>query len=151
MAGIEREASGGGGMTARVASLWRFGNAPAVSGLYRADDTAFAVTTNGAELSWFRIGSPLDLDEVLADPAYTMSVDVAMRTEIEDGSLVCGEGELGADGFFARLDGAGGLRWLVALQRSNPFERIIVSEGRFTVVNNLGNALSLSLSDPRFS
>ncbi|MET9264456.1 hypothetical protein [Amycolatopsis sp. NPDC004079] len=138
-------------MTERVVSLWRSGSAPAVSGLYRADDTAFAATTNGAELSWFRLGALLDLDEVLADPEYVMSIEIIARAEIEDGFLVCGEGELGADGFFARLDRAGGLRWLVALQHSNPFERITVSAEKFTVVNNLGNSLSVSLADPRFS
>jgi len=138
-------------MTDRVVSLWRFGNAPAVSGLYRADDTAFAATTNGAKLSWFLLGSRLDLDEVVADPEYVMGVDIVASAEIEDGSLVCGEGELGADGFFARLDRAGGLCWLAALRHSNPFERITVSGETFTVANNLGNSLSFSLADPRFS
>ncbi|WP_326569005.1 hypothetical protein VSH64_45885 [Amycolatopsis rhabdoformis] len=138
-------------MTDRIAALWRAGTAPAHDGLYRADDTAFAIDTNGAALSWFDLGPRLDLDEVLADPHDVIEIDEAARAEIADGVIVCGPGELGADGFFARLDPTGNLCWLVASTRSNPFERIAISGTVVEVTDNLGNSVAFDLLDPHFA
>ncbi|MEV4600866.1 hypothetical protein AB0K15_26150 [Amycolatopsis sp. NPDC049253] len=138
-------------MTERIIALWRAGTAPARDGLYRADDTAVSVDTDGAALSWFALGPRLVLDEVLAGPGGVMDIDESARAEVAAGVIVCGDGELGADGFVARLDSEGNLRWVVASVRSNPFERIAVSGTVVEVTNNLGNSISFDLLDPNFS
>ncbi|MFD8724070.1 hypothetical protein ACFV2H_40475 [Streptomyces sp. NPDC059629] len=139
-----------------IVELWRSGRAPAWDGLYRADGSARSAQVDGDELSWFELGEPLDLDALLAaSPDHVTEVGVPPDrvTALRDGSgyVGCGEGALGADGFFARFDEDHDVVWLVFLSDSNPFERVSVDGSLATFTNNLGNTLTVDLDDPDFA
>lgn len=57
---------------------------------------------------------------------------------------------VGVRGFFARLDQGRNLVWVVSLGESNPFERAVVRGSSATFTNNLGNSLTIDLTDPHF-
>ncbi|MFD3587963.1 hypothetical protein [Streptomyces sp. NPDC058683] len=143
-------------MSKGIIDLWLANKRPAVDGLFRADGSAWAVEVDGPELSWFDVGEPLDLDELLAkDPERLTWADVHPQglAELSDGSgyVCCGDGSLGSEGFFARLDQDKNLAWLVSLLDSNPFEGAGVHGSLATFTNNLGNSLSIDLTNPYFA
>ncbi|MFJ6901075.1 hypothetical protein [Streptomyces hokutonensis] len=140
-------------MTSRITELWHAGEAPAWNGLYRADGSARAVEIDGAKLSWFDLGVPLDLDALLAEaPDDVTEVDMSAEAELPDGTgyVCCGDGAHGSEGFFARLDRDRNLVWLVSLRDSNPFLRTTVAGSLVTFTNNLGNSVTVDLTDPDF-
>ncbi|MFJ4668453.1 hypothetical protein [Kitasatospora purpeofusca] len=138
-----------------ITELWRAGTAPTLNGLYRADGSARAADVGGPDLPRFELGAPIDLEVLLAaDPENdVVDVDIAAEAELPDGSgsVCCGYGDLGADGFFARLDGERNLRWIVMLLNSNPFVRVSVEGTVVTFVNNLDNSVTVDLTDPDFA
>ncbi|MFE4752556.1 hypothetical protein ACFRIB_20150 [Streptomyces mirabilis] len=139
----------------RITDLWRAGVAPARDGLYRADGSSRDVEVDGARLSWFDLGAPLDLDALLAeDPDNVTEIDIHPQgfAELPDGSgrVCCGEGAHGSEGFFARLDPGEHLVWIVSLRHSNPFERVTVDGTRAIFTNNLGNTVTVDLASPEF-
>ncbi|WP_329072561.1 hypothetical protein [Amycolatopsis sp. NBC_01480] len=138
-------------MNKRLLRLWASGATPARDGLYRVDGPAWAVDVDGPALSWFEIGAPLDLNDVLADPEDVLDIDVSAEASLpRGGSVVCGEGAMGSEGFFARLDAMGSLVWVVSLLHSNPFYGVAVEESVATFTNNHGNSIDIRLDAPEF-
>ncbi|MCX4763329.1 hypothetical protein OG562_20615 [Streptomyces sp. NBC_01275] len=140
----------------RIVELWLAQERPAVDGLFRADGSARVVEVDGPELSWFDVAEPFDLDALLADdPECLTRADIHPQglAELPDGSgyMCCGDGSLGSEGFFARLDQDENLVWVVSLLESNPFERAEVHGSLATFTNNLGNSLTIDLTNPDFA
>ena len=129
--------------------MWQRGELPGWSGLYRADDSARAIETDGAALTRFRVGEPFDLaGRLAADPDEMTEIDESARAPLPTGGLVVsGEGAYGSEGFFARLDAAGELAWVVFLREGNPFHGIAVDWPHATFVNNLGNRVTVDLTE----
>jgi hypothetical protein len=70
----------------RIVDMWRRGEVPGYSGLYRADDAARAIEIDGAALATFRVGEPFDLaDRLAADPHEVAEVDESARARLPDG------------------------------------------------------------------
>jgi hypothetical protein len=139
-----------------ITELWPAGDAPAWDGLYWADGSARVAEVDGPGLSRFRLGAPRDLAALLAgDPGNLTAIAVHPRgvVELPDGSgrVCCGDGSLGSEGFFARLDADGNLVWPVSLGESGPFVRAEVAGSSATFINNLGNAFTLDLAAPEFA
>ncbi|MEV0457906.1 hypothetical protein [Catellatospora methionotrophica] len=137
-----------------IVELWSAGTVPACNGLYRADGTAWAVETDGPQLSQLVFGPPLDLAALLAnDPEAVTVIDRFAEAELVDGSgyVCCGDGALGSDGFFARLDQGRSLVWVVSLTDSNPFGRIMVDGSAVRFVNNLGNCVVVDLMQQEYA
>ncbi|MFD3455852.1 hypothetical protein ACFWVC_27200 [Streptomyces sp. NPDC058691] len=139
-----------------ITELWLAGEVPARDGLYRADGTAFDAHIDGPRLSAFRIGEPFDLAALLAgSPGLVTSADPHPRgtAELPDGTgyVCCGDGSLGSEGFFARLDSDGDLMWVVVLGQSNPFVLAQAEGPHATFTNNLGHALTVDLTAPVFA
>lgn len=132
-----------------IIDLWERGTAPAIDGLYRADGSAYSVDLDGPGLSRFELGLPIDLDVLLvSDPEDVIEIDVSTEVTLLDGSgfLCCGEGALGSEGFFARLDQVRGLVWVFSSRKSNPFYRIDLNAQYATFVNNHGNSVMVDLN-----
>ncbi|ROO61845.1 hypothetical protein EDC02_3802 [Micromonospora sp. Llam0] len=126
------------------------GRAPCVDGLYRADGTSRLLAVDGPQLSWFEFGLPFNLGG--RDDFDVLEVDSAARAELPDGgSVCCGEGVLGSDGFFARTDAEGEPIWIAVLTNSNPFVRVDVAGSAVRFTNNLGNSLTIDLGDPNLA
>jgi NAD(P)H-hydrate repair Nnr-like enzyme with NAD(P)H-hydrate epimerase domain len=80
-----------------------------------------------------------------------IEIDPTVSAVLPDGGAVCcGAGNLGADGFFARLGANEQLVWVVVLRNSNPFHHIRVDGTLVAFTNNLGNSLTVNLADPEF-
>ncbi|UUN29902.1 hypothetical protein [Streptomyces sp. FIT100] len=142
-------------MTSRITELWSAHTAPARDGLYRSDGSACEVGIDGAALSWFDLGGPLDLDALLdAEPDGVTGIDIHPQclAELPGGAgHVCGgDGALGSEGFFARLDSGRNLVWLVSPADSNPFVKVEVRGTIARFVNNLGNSITVDLASPAF-
>jgi hypothetical protein len=136
-----------------LAALWSREQAPPRDGLYRTDAPARDVFVDGADLTGFELGEVLDLDAMLRDEGeYAMRADPSAELVLPDGSgvLCCGEGALGAEGFFALLTPERELDWIVVLHESNPFHHVALSGSLATFTNNLGNALTVDLASPEF-
>lgn len=139
-----------------IIDLWLANERPAVDGWFQADGSAWTVEVDGPQLSWFNVGEPLDLDGLLAEhPESLTGADTHPQglAELPDGSgyVCCGDGSLGSEGFFARLDQNRGLVWLVSLLDSNPFQRAEVHGSLATFTNNLGNSLTIDLTKPHLT
>ncbi|MFC4030753.1 hypothetical protein ACFO3J_04640 [Streptomyces polygonati] len=138
----------------RISELWFAGEAPGRDGLYRADGSARVVEIDGAKLSWFDLGIPLDLNALLAEvPDEVTEIDVSAEAELPDcsGYVCCGDGAHGSEGFFARLDRDRNLVWLVSLRDSNPFMKVAVDGSLATFTNNLGNSVVVDLAEADFA
>ncbi|MBM9508533.1 hypothetical protein [Actinacidiphila acididurans] len=143
-------------MRKSIVDLWLADERPAVDGLFRADGSAWAVEVDGPRLSWFDVGGPFDLEGFLAeDPEWLTSADPHPQgfTELPDrsGYVCCGDGAHGSEGFFARLDKDKNLVWLVSLLDSNPFEKAEAHGSLATFTNNLGNSVTIDLTNPHFA
>ncbi|SEE21879.1 hypothetical protein [Streptomyces sp. TLI_105] len=139
----------------RIAELWAAGDVPEWDGLYRADGSAREVEIDSAALSWFDLGAPLDLEELLrGDPEgmTTYGIHPDCFAELPDGSgFVCGgDGAHGSEGFFARLDTDRNLVWVVSMGDSNPFEKVEVHGTAARFFNSLGNSIEIDLTDHDF-
>jgi hypothetical protein len=133
-----------------VAGHLRARQAPDREGLYRADGTARHAEVDGPTLSWLDLGGPLDVHAM--DDEDVIELDPAVHIALPDaGSVCCGEGPLGADGFFARYKAEGEPAWAVVLHNSNPFLEAGV-EGMVAIfTNNLGHSLRIDLTSPESS
>lgn len=138
----------------RIVEMWRQGLAPAFSALYRANDTAWSIEIDGPTLAYFRVGGPFDLAARLAEePREVTQIDESARAALPEGGghVCCGEGALGSDGFFARLNSDGALVWMVFLPDGNPFYKISVDGMRVTFTNNLGRGVTVNLTDQLYA
>ncbi len=78
------------------------------------------------------------------------SVEITLRAELSDGSLVGGEGSQGSDGFFARLNESQDLVWAVFFEDSNPFVGVDVTGSLATFTTNLGLPVTVDLDSVAF-
>ncbi|GAA2103035.1 hypothetical protein GCM10009759_38050 [Kitasatospora saccharophila] len=135
--------------------LWERGERPADDGLYRADGRAWYVTEDYGpdDLAGFALAEPTSVRELL-DPERTTSADThpAGHLVLPDGSgtLVCGDGSLGSEGFVARLGPDGAPVWLLTLADGNPFEAIALTGTRARFTNNRGHGLVVDLAEPPY-
>jgi len=133
-------------------ALVRAGSVPCVEGLFRADGTVRRVDYDGPRLSRFEVG-PLFVPTWQFDPDDMADIDWADRAGLpaDKGSVCCGEGPMGADGFFARLDPDGVPIWAVFMTNSNPFLQTRVEGMVATFTNNLQRSIVIDLELPEFA
>jgi hypothetical protein len=134
-----------------IDAVLRAGAVPGTDGFFRADGTSRRVEYGGPELPWFELGPPLEPDAWDDDDIEELDPAVLADLPNGQGAVCCGEGSLGADGFFARRDAAGNLIWVVFMTRSNPFCQVEVTGMAATFINNLGNSVVIDLNDPDFA
>jgi hypothetical protein len=132
--------------------LLRAGWVPYVEGFFRADGTVRRIDYDGQQLSWFELGPPF-VPDWEHDPDDLAEVDWADRAFLahDPGSVCCGEGPMGADGFFARLDPQGTPLWVAFMTNSNPFLQVRVEDTVATFTNNLNRSLAVDLDHPDFT
>jgi hypothetical protein len=96
-------------------ALVRLGRVPHIEGFFRADGSVRRVLYDGPQLSWFRLGLPFVPDWVY-DTDDLEEIDWAARAGLpsQQGSVCCGEGSMGADGFFVHLDAARTPVWVLS-------------------------------------
>ena len=138
-----------GDATIDFGALVRSGTVPAIDGFFHRDGTVRRLAYDGPQLSRFKVGTSFmptwehDLDD-LADIDWTSSAVLASAR----GSVCCGEGPMGADGFFAFLDQELVPVWVVFMTNSNPFLHVQVDGMLATFTNNLGHPVVIDLSLP---
>ena len=132
--------------------LVRSGWVPHVEGFFRADGTVRRVLYDGPQLSWFELG-PLFTLEWTYDPDDLADVNWADRALLADGegSVCCGEGPMGENGFFARLDPQDVPVWVAFMYYSNPFQRVHVDGTVATFTTNLDRTVMIDLAHPDFA
>ncbi|MEV7403096.1 hypothetical protein AB0N93_22230 [Streptomyces sp. NPDC091267] len=138
-----------------ITDLWTAGKAPSRSGLYRADGSARTIETDGPALSRFALGPPLDLDALLAEsPLSVTEIDIHPQCFValpdRSGFICGGDGALGSDGFFARLDAGRSPLWVASMCDSNPFEKAELRGWVACFTNNLGNSVVVDLLNADF-
>ena len=132
--------------------LVRSGLVPCVEGFFRADGTVRRVVYDGPQLSRFELGPQFTPDWEY-DPDDLADIDWADRAILAQGrgSVCCGEGPMGADGFFARLDPHGVPVWVAFMTKSNPFQQVRVDGMVATFTNNLDHSVVIDLDLPGFA
>jgi hypothetical protein len=132
--------------------LVRSGSVPYAEGFFRVDGTVRQVDYDGPQLSWFELGPPFTPDWE-DDPEDLVDIDWADRAFLAmgQGSVCCGEGPMGADGFFARLDPNGIPVWVVFMTNSNPFLHVRVDGKMAAFTNNLDRTVAIDLDLPDFA
>lgn len=71
---------------------------------------------------------------------------------IEDKYIfVCGEGEMGNEGFIVKLDTEGNILWSLYSTTSNPFHQITVSNGQLQFISTANFAVVIDLSTDKIS
>ena len=125
---------------------------PCVEGFFRADGTVRRVDYDGPQLSWFELG-PLFTPDWEYDLDGLADIDWADRALLApgQGSVCCGEGPMGADGFLARLDPHDVPVWVAFMTRSNPFQQVRVDGTVATFTNNLDRSVAIDLDQPDFA
>jgi hypothetical protein len=135
-----------------LGALVRSGSVPCVEGFYRADGTVRRIDYDGPQLSRFMLG-PAFISQWEHDPDALVEIDWADRALLasDAGSVCCGEGPMGADGFFARLDPDGVPIWVVFMTNSNPFMHVHVEGLVAAFTNNLDRSVVIDLRLPDFA
>jgi len=133
-------------------ALVRSGTVPDIEGFYRWDGTVRRVEYDGPQLSWFKLGLAF-VPHWESDPDGLVEVDWADRAVLPSvsGSVCCGEGPMGADGFFARLDADGVPIWVIFMAHSNPFVHVHVEGMMAKFTNNLDRSVVINLELPDFA
>jgi hypothetical protein len=132
-------------------ALVRSGWVPSIEGFFRADGSVRRVLYDGPQLSWFRLG-PLFIPDWEYDIDDLVQIDWTDRGDLvsQQGSVCCGEGPMGADGFFARLDPIGVPVWVAFMTDSNPFLYVRVDGAMATFSNNLDRSVEVDLNQPDY-
>jgi hypothetical protein len=133
-------------------ALGRSGLVPYIEGFFHADGTVREIDYDGQQLSWFELGPPFTPDwEYDADDL--VDVDWADRAALArgQGSVCCGEGPMGADGFFARLDPDDVPVWVVFMTDSNPLLHVRVDGMVASFTNNLDRTVRIDLGSRELS
>lgn len=133
-------------------ALVRAGLVPNAEGYFRADGAVRRVDYDGPQLSWFTLG-PLFVPTAEYYLDDLVEVDWADQVALatQQGSVCCGEGPMGSDGFFARLDPDGMPVWVVFMTNSNPFLHVRVDGAVATFTNNLDRSVAIDLDLPDFA
>ncbi|RZU52462.1 hypothetical protein EV385_4325 [Krasilnikovia cinnamomea] len=134
-----------------IEATWQAGKAPALDGFYRVKGESRRVEYDGPDLSRFRLGTPLAADAL--DKCHDMEIYVSECVELPGGKgyVCCGSGPLGGDGFFARLNPDGMLKWIVAMVDSNPIDTVDLAGMTATFVNEHCNSLVIDFDNPDFA
>ncbi|TLF81173.1 hypothetical protein [Nocardia cyriacigeorgica] len=138
-------------MTNAVQRLWRQREVPIAEGVYTAEGRAWKVWLDPAADCGFTVGEPIDVDALLADsPGNTTSTDATFQTvEIPgEGYLCCGEGDLGAEGYVAKVDREGDLVWVVHFDDSNPFIALELDGDRAHCLSSSGVRITVGVQGP---
>jgi hypothetical protein len=132
--------------------LVRSGSVPRVEGFFRADGTVRRIYYDGPQLFRFELGPHFTPDWKF-DPDDLADIDWADHAILGQGqgSVCCGEGSMGADGFFARLDRHGVPVWVAFMTHSNPFQQVRVDGTVATFINNLDRSVAIDLNLPDFA
>jgi len=127
-------------------ALLRAGSVPYIEGLFHMDGTVRRVTYDGPRLSRFDVGLPF-VPTWQDHPDDLVDIDWADRAVLPGGQgyVCCGEGPMGADGFFARLDPDGAPIWVVFMTDSNPFLKARIDGAVATFTNNLQRSVTIDL------
>ncbi|WP_061800791.1 hypothetical protein [Serratia ficaria] len=79
-------------------------------------------------------------------------IQVNNKVQLPSGDfLLCGEGEMGNEGFIARTDGINNLKWFMYSTTSNPFVDIIEADEIFYIQSTLGFYLCLDIINNNIS
>lgn len=71
-------------------------------------------------------------------------------TEEPEIEILCGEGNLGADGFIAVINASDKLDWVAFFDCSNPFLKLAFKEGIIYAESSLGHIWKLPLQSPHY-
>lgn len=142
-------------MTSSLARQWERGELPIRDMVYLADGRAFAVELGEHFPGGMAVTEPTSLDAILAsDPDWLTSFVVTHIVELrseEGGSVCCGEGSWGSEGFFARIASGGEPIWVVYLENSNPFVEIDIDSddrvARFSSSSGVTTSVAISGTD----
>jgi hypothetical protein len=135
-------------VTTLITRLWAKGQLPSEDAVFYADGRSFAVEVVDGRLS---VVEEFDLDESLAeDPDCVSNVSVLGEVELPDGAgfLCRGDGDMGADGFFCRLDAARDLVWACFLTSGNPYADITVAGSSATFTSTSGLTVTVDIDQP---
>ena len=133
-------------------ALVRSGSVPNVEGFFRADGTVRRVyyadrSCRGS--SWVPLSSHNGNTIPMISWTSTGPPGTVLASEV--GSVCCGEGPMGADGFFARLDPDRVPVWVVFMTNSNPFLQVHVQGMKATFTNNLDHSVVIDLRLSEFA
>jgi hypothetical protein len=136
-----------------IVDLWRAGKLPIRAGLYRADGAAIVARYDPNSPGGLSLLDQFSLEAVMrADPDYVTHIDITVKHELAcgGGCLVAGEGSYGSEGFFARIDAANMLIWVVYLEDSNPFVNVTVESTFATFTSSSGLVITIDLEASEF-
>ncbi|MGW2664271.1 hypothetical protein ACWCW7_25185 [Nocardia tengchongensis] len=100
----------------------------------------------------FEIGEPFDVVEAIEEYG-SHELDTYFESPLPDGSgLMSGGGAAGRgnNGYLARLDSTGSLRWVAVMFDSNPFIGVRYEGTNAVFTNDWRNQLTLDLTSPAF-
>lgn len=141
-----------GSATTDFGALVRSGTVPATDGFFHRDGTVRRLTYDGPQLTRFKIGTSF-VPAWEHDPDDIADIDWADRAVLASGrgSVCCGEGPLGSNGFFALLGQELAPVWVAFMTSSNPFVHVQVDGMLATFTNNLGHPVVIDLGLPGFA
>jgi len=133
-------------VTTSIARLWARGQLPSEDAVFYADGRSFAVEVVDGRLN---ATEEFDLEESV-DPDEVSNTDVFAEVALPDGAgfLCCGDGDMGADGMFGRLDAARNLVWACFLTSGNPYVGIAVERNLATFTSTSGATVTVDVDRP---
>ncbi|MET7300224.1 hypothetical protein [Embleya sp. NPDC005575] len=137
-----------------VTRLWAQYEIPVWDAVYYADGHAFDLDQDSSAPAGLRISEMFDVVEALdEEPEETTAFGTFQVADLDAGQgyLCCGECSYhGSAGWFARLDAARRLVWVVHLGLSNPFNEIEVKGNKATFRSTNGHAVAVDIRSPEF-
>lgn len=111
------------------------------------------INTFGKEYH-FNVLRTARLDEIIQkyDNDIWSSCQINDQMVIDDNYVfVCGEGEMGNEGFIAKLDKGGNIQWSLFSTTSNPFYQFADCDGQLQVISTANFAIRIDLSTDSMS
>ncbi|NBE79928.1 hypothetical protein [Micromonospora rubida] len=137
-----------------IIRMWAQGEIPNWDAVYYADGHAFELDEDPSAPAGLRIAEEFDAEEELREePEATTWFGTFQTVDLDAGQgyLCCGECTYhGSAGWFARLDAARQLVWVVHLTLSNPFNEIAVGGGQATFRSTNGVTITVDIREPEF-
>ncbi len=138
--------------TSPIEALWAGGLLPTKDALHLASGVSVGAKLDPGTARGVAFLEPFDLAAALsADPGSVTAVDTQHQVHLPGGggTVCCGEGAHGSEGFCARLGNDGRLQWALYFAESNPFTDIRVQSGRLVRFRSTsGVELTVDLADP---
>ncbi|MDI9106149.1 hypothetical protein DMW62_00115 [Serratia marcescens] len=99
------------------------------------------------------LGNETTLDALIEQYDEVWSeIQVSNKVQLPDGDfLLCGEGEMGNEGFIARTDGINRLKWFMYSTTSNPFVNVIEASKCVYFQSTLGFYLCFDITNNNIS